>query len=449
MLVSSFNDFWMRESLNHFIPKYYTENRFDKIKSILFYTLIIHIVTWVSLWLFFFYWSDIIANNYFKNSWAIEVLKIFSLFFIGINIFHIISTFLIAVQSTFFNKLIDFFRMTFSLFFIVWIYIFETWSLINFSLAWIAWLYVWVIIAIIVFYFKYYIIYFKKEKVLWDMSLLKSVFTYALWILLWAQAATILGQMDMQMIILMLDTTQAWYYTNYLSIIGIPFLLIWPIFSLLFPVFSEMHSNGELEKIKRVKTLLMKNFITISIAFNILFFTFSEVIAFILFWEKFIESWVILKYSILLLVFNFMLQINFNIMAGIWRIKDRVKIISIALIFNFIMNIFLINILGVYGAALATWMGWILIWFLSEVFLGKQFMVKFEYIFVLKNITILWIFSYLLSYIFISMFEDTSRFNSLLLFVGITLIWFSLFIFINKKEFSTFIWEIKKIRWIR
>ena len=107
-----------------------------------------------------------------------------------------------------------------------------------FSISWIIWLYLWIILSIILFYIKYYKIYFISEKILWDKILFKEIFNYAIIVLIWAQAASILWQMDMQMIIILLWTTDAWYYTNYLSIIWIPFILIWPIFWFLFPVFS-------------------------------------------------------------------------------------------------------------------------------------------------------------------------------------------------------------------
>ncbi|MCH2188529.1 oligosaccharide flippase family protein, partial [Candidatus Gracilibacteria bacterium] len=378
MLVSSFNDFGMTESLNHFIPRFFTEKRFDKIKSILMYAFCSQMITGILLGLFFFFGADFIAANYFKTSQATDILKIFCLFFIGTNVFHIATTFFIATQNTFYNKLVDFFRMAFSLVCVLGVFFFDVSSLVNYSYAWIAGLYLGIIVAVFVFYTKYYYKYLSSEKILWETSLFKTVFSYAIWVLLGAQAATILGQMDMQMIIYLLDTTQAGYYTNYLSIIGIPFLLIGPIFGLLFPIFSEMHSKGHIEKIRQIKSIFLKNFIAVGIAFNILFFVFSEIIAFILFGEKFIESGVILKYSILFLVFNFMLQINFNIMAGIGKIKDRVKIISIALVFNFIMNFILIQHIGVYGAALATGMGWILIFVLSEIFLRKHYLIKFD-----------------------------------------------------------------------
>ena len=288
MLIWTFNDFWMTESLNHFIPKFINEKRYDKVKSILIYALVTQITTWLLIWVLFLFWADYIALHYFKNIDAANILKIFSLFFLWINLFQIISTFFIAIQNTFYNKVIDFFRMIFSLFAVLLVFVLDLSSTINYSYAWIAWLYIWIIIAIILFYNKYYKQYFKEEKTIWEKDLFYTTLKYALWILLWAQASSILWQMDMQMIIYFLSTTDAWYYTNYLSIIWIPFLLIWPIFSLLFPIFSEMHSKWEVEKIRLVKSIFQKNFLAIWIAFNILFFVFSEIIEFVLFWEKFI-----------------------------------------------------------------------------------------------------------------------------------------------------------------
>jgi len=60
-------------------------------------------------------------------------------------------------------------------------------------------------------------------------------------------------------------------------------MLIGPIFSLLFPLFSQLHAEKKYDKIKLVKQIMQKNFIAVALSFNILFFVFSEVIAYILF----------------------------------------------------------------------------------------------------------------------------------------------------------------------
>lgn len=445
-IISAYNDLWMTESLNHFIPQFVTEKRYDKVKSILFYALFIQIITSVFIASFFYFWADFIANNYFKTAAAVETLKIFAFFFIWLNIFQTISQFFMAIQDTFTNKIAELFRMLFVLFSVLFIFLWDSSSLVNYSYTWLIWLYIWLLIAMYIWYKKYYKKYFLSNTILFDKKLIKKITKYASFVFIWASSATILGQIDMQMIIYLLWTTEAWYYTNYLSIIWIPFIIIWPIFAFLFPVFSELYSKWEINKIKTVKKIFVKNFIVIAIAFNILFFIFAEIIAFILFWAKFITSWVILKYSILFLIFNFLLQINFHIMAGIWKVKERVKIIFIVIIFNIIMNIILIKTIWVNWAALATWLWWILFYILTEYYLWKKYYVNFDYIFLTKNIVIMWLLWFFSYYYIINMFNWLDRINSLIFMFIISIIWFILFWILNKNEFKKFTTEITKIK---
>lgn len=454
VLFSSFNDFGMTESMNYFIPKYLEKKDYKKVKTILAYAFITQLITWIIIALFLFFWADFLAQNYFKSEEASSVLKIFAIYFLWINIFQVFNSFFLVVQNTFYNRVTEFLRMSFILIAVITIGFLDIWDINNFAIAWISGLYFWIIFVLYFFYTIYYKKYFSWVKYCFSMKLWKEIFSYAIVVFIAAQAATILSQMDMQMIIYFLWTKEAWLYTVYLSIISIPFMLIWPIFGLLFPLFSQLYAEKNYEKIRLVKQVLQKNFIAIALAFNILFFIFAEKIAYILFWNDYLVSWQILQYSILFLTFNFLLQINFNLLAWIWKIKQKLKIILIALAFNFIFNIILINwvdFIGfewiwVYWAALATWLGWLLIWILSEIVLWKRYISKFDYIFFIKNISLLLII-WLLSYKFIiPLFEWLSRWTSFWFFSLIWLVWFIVFWIINYKDFKVFILEIKKLR---
>lgn len=446
ILLSSFNDFWMTESLSYFIPKYITEKRYDKVKTILAYAFCTQTITWIIIALLMFFGADFLSQHYFQSPISKNIIQIFSLYFLWINIFQVFNGFFLVIQNTFYNKVGDFLKMVFTLFFILFIFFSDIWNITLYSLSWIGGLYIGILFVLFFFYTKYYKVYLRSEKIIWSKKLFKSIFSYAIIVFVWAQAATILSQIDMQMIIYILGTTDAWYYTNYLSIIGIPFLIIGPIFTLLFPIFSELHSKKQYEKIKLIKQIFLKNFTAIAIAFNILFFVFAEIIAFILFWEKFIKSWNILQYSILLLVFNFMLQINFHILAWIGKVKQRMKIIFSAVIFNAILNVILIHVIWVAWAALATWIGWIFIWILSEYTLWEKYSSSFQYKFLVKNIVCLWVL-WILFYFFVTpLFEWLSRIHSFLLMGIIWIIWFTLFGILNWKEGKSFIGEIKRIR---
>lgn len=446
MLLSSFNDLWLTESLNYFLPKYIAVKDYVKAKSVLTYTLIAQIITSTIIGAFLIWWCDFLALHYFHNKESRDIVFVFAFFFFWHNFFWIISTFFWSIQNTFYQKLIELIRMIFTLFLVWWVWYFDVWDMRTFSEAWVWWMYIWVIFAVLFFFKKYYFPYFKWEKILWDKALFKTLFSYAVMILLASQASTILSQIDMQMIVYMLGMTDAGYYTNYLSIIWIPFMVIWPIFAFLFPVFSHMHWNQEYDKIATIKQIFTKYFTVIAIICSTLFFVFWPTISYILFWDKFAYSWVILQYSIFFLVFNFLLQINFNILGWTWRVKERVKIISWAILANMITNYFLIKWIWVAWASLATWLGWLLIYILSERILFKDYKIKHDFNFIIKNSLYClwtWIFTY---FFIINLFEWLSRWLSFLYLLIYTMILALFFALVNKDEFKLFIWEIKKIK---
>lgn len=446
MILSSFNDLWMSESFNKFIPEFIVKKRYDKVKSILFFATLTQVITWWIIFLIFYFWAEFLSTNYFNNSKSENIIKLFAFFFLWITFFHVISVFFQSVQNTFLQKLIELFRMIFVLSFTIYIFLTDIWNIFNYSLSWVLWLYFWIIIAIFLFYKNYYLTYLKNEKIIYSRELFFNIFKYAWMVFLWSQAWTILSQIDMQMIIYLLWNKEAWYYTNYLSLIWIPFIIIWPIFWFLFPVFSEMIAKQEFHKILIIKSIFTKNLLSFFISFSILFLVFWQVIATILFWDKFLQSWVILQYAILFLSFNFLLQVNFNILAANWKVKERLNIILIAIIFNIILNYILIMYIWTTWAALATWLWWVLIYVLSELKLW-EYITSLDYKYLFKNIFIFSIIWFLMYLYLIPIFNIiNNRINEFLFLWFISIIYFWIYFLINIWDFKYFYKEIKKLK---
>ncbi len=449
VLLTAYNEFWMTESILYFVPKFVTEKRYDKIKTLLAYGFAVQMITSVILTLFFFFWADIIWKYYFDDPNAVGVLKVFSLFFIWVNIFELTTNFFQAVQDTFFSKLSELIRMSAIFISVLSIYLLDTRTIISFSKAWIIWLYIGISFSALIFYFKYYKKYLSKEKIFFNFWFFKEIAKYWIMVVLSAQVWTLLSQIDMQMILFMLWTNSAWYYTNYLSIISIAFMIIWPIFAFLFPLFTELASKQEHKKIKLIKTELFSVFLNIIIPYSLFFFIFWQLITTLFFWIKFLESWKILQYSIFFLIFNFLLQVNFNILWAIGKIKERVKILWYAIIFNIITNYIFLKMIWVYWWWIASWIWWIFIYFMSEKALRWEYKAVLDKKKVWITIFIfwlLWLFSYLVmpqNIIF------RNKKGQILFLILSILLWGSIFFLREKSYIAKVILQIKSIKSVK
>jgi O-antigen/teichoic acid export membrane protein len=81
----------------------------------------------------------------------------------------------------------------------------------------------------------------------------------------------------------------------------------------------------------------------LSLWISVAFFFFGEYFAIIFFGVKFTLSGTILAYSAPFLVMNFLLQINFAVLAGTGRVKDRARILGLCLGINILLNYILIK----------------------------------------------------------------------------------------------------------
>lgn len=84
-----------------------------------------------------FFFADFLAIHHFKDPAAANILKIFSLFFLGTNMMHIFTALFSATQNTKLQKATDFIRIFSSTIFIVTLFFIESGSLLLYTWAWI------------------------------------------------------------------------------------------------------------------------------------------------------------------------------------------------------------------------------------------------------------------------------------------------------------------------
>ncbi len=444
-LLAVYHDLGLTESLNYFLPKSIVKKDWTQFKSLVAFSLIAQLITSGLIGVVLFFSSWFLAEHYFHAKEARDVIQIFCLFFLGMNLLSMCTTIFQVGQNTKLQKGTEFLRMIFVVLFTLWLHFTGTGNLITYAWTWIGWVIVGILFGSFFLYRSYYLPYLKDADVIYDKDLIKQVIPYALWVVLAANVGTILGQIDMQLIIYLLGTRDAGYYTNYLSIIWIPFIIITPIIGFIFPVISELHSKWAEDKITTIKTLFYKYFSVLGIITGMFMFVFGPISAHVLFGEKFLMSGVIVQYSAFFLVLNFLLTINFQILAWVGRIKERVKILGIGLIFNIWLNILFIHLYGVVWSALAVGLSWIPIWYLSDR-ATRMYSNGFDFMFFSKNLLLTVIIGVCLWYFVTPLFIWTSRIYWCILIGCIAIVIILPFIILNLHEGRMFIEELKKIK---
>lgn len=131
----------------------------------------------------------------------------------------------------------------------------------------------------------------KSEKNIADRN---HFLKYALATLMTANIGVVLSQVDMQLIIVLLDPLATGYYSNYLSLLNIPFIFISPLFAFLFPVISELHGREDRLKMQHIHREFSLYFSILGIWLSLFLYQFGESLAVLFFGTDFRESGIIL-----------------------------------------------------------------------------------------------------------------------------------------------------------
>ncbi len=363
-LLSAYNDLGCTESMSYFLPKYLVKKEYGKIKYILFLVIFSQVVTSILIYIILFIFAPWLSIHYFHSD-VTEILRMAGFFFIGVNLLQISTTFFLAVQDTKLQKWSELVRIWMTAIGAMILFFGSYGNIERYMIIWLIGLLVAIIFS---WYFsikKYYLPFLHKVSIERDHSLRKDFLQYAFATLLTANIGMLLSQIDMQLIIYLRGIKDAWYYSTYLSLIGIPFMFLAPIISFLFPVISELSGRNEEYKIEALVKRFWTYFGIIGIWAWFFFFQFWERLSILFFWEKFRESWNILAFSAPFLVFNLLLQIAFQVLAGTGQVKKRTKILLITLMVNILLNLLLIPLYWPSGSALAVWLSWIPLYFMS------------------------------------------------------------------------------------
>lgn len=439
-ILYTYNDLWLTESLQYFLPRFYFRKQFDNIKTTIYVSLLAQILTGIIIALWLWFGSDWLAVNYFQSEVAGKILRYFCFYFFGMNILQVIQTIFKAFQKTFefqftgFIKVLSIFIFTISFFFL------GKDNIEYYSLSRLFWIWIAIILALIL-YARYH-----KNIMQGIFQINNVVFKkyskYALRSLIWSSISNLFWQIILQLVTYFLWTESAGYYSNFLSLFYIGNSILWPIMFLVFPLTSELIEKTKKEEIDCLLSAFYTYFSIIILSFSTLFIVWGPEIAIALFWKNFILSWKLLSIGWIFLIFNLLTSFNYAILAWLWKVEKRVLITGISCLVMFIIWYIGIKLGWLYWACIAFWIGNICNWTLSLLIIKMYgYKCNIDWKFVIKNCFLflcLWIVIYLCKMLFLHGYT-TSRINAIGYLVCIWLFFYWVLRLSNKKVIKKFI----------
>lgn len=450
VLLSSYNDLWLTESLQYFLPKYRLEDKKWQIKNTIRLSFFMQFVTWIVIFCLLFFNAERLAIHHFHTVEAINVIKIMSFYFLWTNIIQVCSSIFVAFQDTFSSGLVGFSNMTSVLIFSI---IFRLWASFNvslFALAWIIWVAVWISIWVIQIFKKYrYLLILPRDTL--DKNLISTQFKYAFWVFLTTNIWTLLWNLDQQLVVNKLWAESSWYFTNMLSLLNIFIIVVSPVLWIIFPVATELSTRNEKEKFKLLESTMYTYFAFLAIIIWWIFLVFWQEISVLLYWESFRFSWELLQILWPFLLFQCLSWMNFGLLAGLGKIKERFKVLLVSLIVNvtcnvlalFVFNLDLHAVISVLALSRIVQFVWWLI------FIRKYYPFSFDRKFFFKNLLIVWILCVIfwwIKNILTLFYPGQNRWQLLFMLAWICMIYVWIIAWFNRWKIKSLFNEVKKVR---
>jgi stage V sporulation protein B len=455
-LVGIFSDMGLTESLNYFLPKYLLKWDYARSKYLLWFVLVNQMIMSAIVSGALYLSAPWLASNFFHEPVALWVIQIMSLFFFGLHALQVITSFFASIQNVKIQKMIELLRAFFVVSGMSTLALSDKSDLLAYCWVWVMSIYATWVIAGIIFYIGYYRQYFSI-KIERDTSLRSSFIQYSIGTLLSANVAILLHLVDQLLLTYLIGVEATWEYKVYLSLVGIPFIFLWPLIGFLYPVISEIGSRWDPEKIRSIFRIFSSYLGVLMLWVAGFFVMTGPHLAGLLFGEEYLSSGVALYYIAPFLVLNALIQVNFQILGWLGHIRKRISILGWTLLVNLILS--LVVILGYKytyipfpsgsaAASCAVGASWICMWYLSYRAI-REHAHGFDWRFFWNNMVVVLILTW--AYLFLIQGVDLtlgligkmSYMPSVWLAIFVCL---TIFLMVNFSHLRTFYDTIKKVR---
>lgn len=370
-LLSVFQHMGLADALIKYIAEFKVRRMFAEIKSAIYFVFLFQLATAVILGILGILFADFLAINYFHSESAAIVTRLLAISIMLSPLEVIFISIFFGFQHYFY--FLNFLRM---LFILLSTYIFLA---LGFSIRAPIFAYILVYILPIFFYYPLFIKKlfpnFHKIKVKFDISLYKKISAFGIPIIFTSVSAMVISYTDTLTITFFRGLKEAAFYNaaaptaRMLWIFGETLMLI------ILPLSSELWVKNK-DYLKEGIELVYRYAFVIVLPLALVLFSFPELTLKLLFGEEFQTASTALRILAISAVVLTVGNINNSVFSGIGRPRVTSMIVFSAAVLNLILNIALVPVYGIVGAASSTLIAFTLILVLSSLKLKK--IIKFR-----------------------------------------------------------------------
>ena len=361
-----FKDIGLGQAVTKFVSEFDSKKDPGKIKSAIYYPFIIQFFIGAAITVFLYVFSDFIATNFFHEPGAKIIIQIMSIeFFIG---FVILKSVLQGLHKVSYYALIEPVRLA-----LIWCFAF---FLIGAGAGGIALSYLASAIIInaglIVYVFKIYRSFGKAAR---TASVAWSTLRFGITVFVGNVASVLISSVDVLAITFFLSVKDVGLYQAAMPTANLLLVFSSALSIVLLPSASAIWSSEKKQALGTAVSLIMKALLIFIMPFAIIMITFPEIIMNFIFGNSYIIAAPLLQILSIGAIFSSLWSIMLITLLGIGKPEITTKIVIMTACVNLVLNVILVNLIGVYGAAISTSVSYIIVMVITYRLMRKYIKV--------------------------------------------------------------------------
>jgi O-antigen/teichoic acid export membrane protein len=388
-LLSIYNDLWLADCLQYFIPKYTVTKDTKSIFSLISFTFLMQFVTGIFIVAWLYFWAPFLAEHYFHTQQAVDIIRIFCRYFLFFNIIQVCANIFVAYQQPHYQNITELARMRTVIGMIMFFAWYGVVDIEASAYARLAWTGVSIIFALGFFLVKYAPLY-KGIWISLQKDKIRTWMNYAIRAFIWWNISVLFMQIDQLIIISLWWTEVWWYYTTYQMMFSVYTLVLTPLAVLIYPLLTQFITEDATVKLKNFLIILYKIFFLSGLLFALICWLYGQQIATMLFSEKFVYSWKLVQWWWLLQILWWINWLTLIVYWAKWFVKQRVYLIGVWLLINIATLFMWYHFFWLYWCIASLWCSFLFITLYSQFTIKNVRWLSdlLDRVFIMKNMLI-------------------------------------------------------------